>query len=363
MTRSHDKRTDVTRRRFLQTTAATTAAVAVSGLGFPHIAKAQPEKLIVPDAGGALRDAYIPTHYKGFAEKTGIEIQPAAYMGIAQIKALVENQAWGQADVVVTSASEAAIAGAQGLVEPIDYGLIDRPSIIPEAANEFWAMTLVAASLIAWNTDAMSRDEAPKTWAEFFDLPDPPVVEGPRGLWKNAALVMDMAALGDGVDPSSLYPLDVNRSINALTRIRDDLYWWEHGAQSAQMLVDNEVDFEFAWNGRVWTAAQQGGPVDYHFNQALLDGDAAVIPKGHPNKQWGMEFIAYMMTPEPQAGLAELIPYGPTNTKANALIPEATQNVLPTGPDNFPGTIFVDQSWWAENGQTAYDAFNEWLLG
>ncbi len=360
MTYKSDNRTGVSRRRVLQTTA---AAVAVSSLGFPYIAQAKPEKLIIPDAGGALRDAYIPSHYKGFTEKTGIEVQPAAYMGIAQIKALVENQAWGQADIIVTSASEAAIAGAQGLVEPIDYGQIDRDALIPEAANEFWLMTLVAASLIAWNTEAMTKEQAPKNWAEFFDLPNPPVVKGPRGLWKNAALVMDMAALGDGVAKEDLYPLDVNRSINALQRIRDDIYWWEHGAQSAQLLVDNEVDFEFAWNGRVWTPKKEGAPVDYHFNQALLDGDAAVIPKGHPNKKWAMEFAAYMMTPEPQAQLAELIPYGPTNTKANALIPAATLAVLPTGPDNFPGTIFVDQSWWAANGQSAYDAFNEWLLG
>ena len=57
-----DKRTGVTRRRLLQTT---TAAVAVSSFGFPYIAQAKPEKLIIPDAGGALRDAYLPSHYKG----------------------------------------------------------------------------------------------------------------------------------------------------------------------------------------------------------------------------------------------------------------------------------------------------------
>lgn len=363
MTYSNGKKTGFTRRRFLQTSAATTAAVAVSNLGFPYIAKAAPEKLVITDAGGALRDAYIPTHYKGFTDKTGIEVQPAAYMGIAQLKAMVENESWGQADLVVMSASEAAIAGGQGLVEPIDYSLIDKPAIIPEAANEFWLMTLVAASLIAWNTDAIKEGQEPKNWAEFFDLPNPPVVTGPRGLWKNAAGVMDMAALGDGVPIKDLYPLDVNRSINALTRIRDDIIWWEHGAQSAQMLVDNEVDFEFAWNGRVWTASKEGGPVAYHFNEALLDGDAAVVPKGHPNKKWAMEFAAFMMTPEPQAALAELIPYGPTNTKANALIPAATQKILPTGPENFPKTKFLDQTWWAEYGQTAYDAYNEWLLG
>lgn len=86
MTRSRDKKTGLTRRRFLQTSAATTAALAVSSLGFPYIAKAAPEKLIIPDAGGALRDAYAPTHYKGFTDKTGIQVQPAAYMGIAQLK-------------------------------------------------------------------------------------------------------------------------------------------------------------------------------------------------------------------------------------------------------------------------------------
>jgi hypothetical protein len=36
---------------------------------------------------------------------------------------------------------------------------------------------------------------------------------------------------------------------------------------------------------------------------------------------------------------------------------------LPTGPDNFPKTVFQDFDWWANDGQKAYDAFNAYLLG
>ncbi len=352
-----------TRRNVLKNASGVAAAGAVSTLGFPLIAQDKPDKLIIPDAGGDLRDAYVKSHYQSFTANTDIEVSPVAYMGIAQVKALVENQAWGQADLLALSAAEASIAGLQGLVEPLDFDVIDKTPLIPQAVNEYWVMTLVAASLIAWNTNVYNAETAPQNWPEFFNLESPPKFAGPRGLWKNATLVMDMAAMGDGVAKEDLYPLDINRSLNALQRIRDDIYWWEHGAQSAQLLIDNEVDFEFAWNGRVYGPKQDGEPVDFHFNQAVLDGDALVIPKGHPNKKWAMEFIAHMMTAEPQAELARHIPYGPTNENANALLsPEVLAN-LPSSPDNLKLCVFQDVAWWAENGQSAYDAFNEWLLG
>ena len=353
----------LSRREAMQHGAAAAAAITAGSLGFPVIAQSKPDKLIIPDAGGDLRDAYVKSHYTSFTAMTGIEVSPQAYMGIAQLKALVENKAWGQADLVAMSAAEAAIGGLQGLVEPIDYGLVDKSALIPQAADEHWVMTLVAASLIAWNTNVYNRETAPQNWPEFFGLDSPPKFKGPRGLWKNATLVMDMAAMGDGVAKEDLYPLDIDRSLNALQRIRDDIYWWEHGAQSAQLLIDNEVDFEFAWNGRVYGPKQKGAPVDFHFNQAVLDGDALVIPKGHPNKKWSMEFIAHMMTAEPQAELARHIPYGPTNVQGNALLGADVLANLPSSPDNLPKCVFQDVGWWAENGQGAYDAFNEWLLG
>lgn len=361
MANKKTKRRKITRRTFVKGTVITAAAV--STLSFPWIAQAKPEKLIIPDAGGDLRDAYVKSHYSSFTKKTGIEISPVGYMGIAQLKAMVENKVWGQGDLIAMSAAEAAMAAVQGLAEPIDYDLFDRSTMAPKTTHEYYLMTLLAASLIAWNTNVYNRQTAPQNWMDFFDKASPPKFKGPRGLWKNATLVMDMAAMGDGVDKDKLYPLDINRSLNSLTRIRDDIYWWEHGAQSAQLLVDNEVDFEFAWNGRVYGPQQEGAPVDYHFNGAVLDGDALIVPKGHPNKKWAMEFAVHMMDPAGQAELSRHIPYGPTNQAANKLISPELHAVLPTGPNNFPKTVMQDFEWWAVNGQTAYDAFNEWMLG
>src|ERR1700687_1930401 len=111
------------RRPFLKSTAAAASAAAVVGIGCPAIAQSKPDQLIIPDAGGVTRDAYIKAHYSTFTAETGIKIVPAEYMGVAQLKAMVDNKAWGGGDVIALSAGEAAIAGKQGLVEKIDYGL------------------------------------------------------------------------------------------------------------------------------------------------------------------------------------------------------------------------------------------------
>jgi putative spermidine/putrescine transport system substrate-binding protein len=351
----------LSRRQFLASTgAAAVSAAAVSGIGFPAIAQSKPDHLIIPDAGGALRDAYIKAHYSTFTAETGIKIVPAEYMGVAQVKAMVENKAWGGGDVIALSAGEAAIASKQGLVEKIDYSLIDRPKIVPEAAHDDYCLTLLAASLIAWNTKKYNASTAPQDWVDFFT---PGKFKGPRGLWKNASLTMDIAAMGAGVPKDKLYPLDIDKAISALKGVKDDLVFWEHGAQSAQLLIDNQVDFEFAWNGRIYGPKKNGQPVDYHFNEALLDGDAMVVPKGSPNQYWAQRFIAHMMKAKNQAALAELIPYGPTNTDGNALISADVQANLPTSPKNFPKTRLQDFGWWADNGQKAYDAFNAFMLG
>jgi len=350
----------ISRRGLLTSAAAAATATTVLGTGFPAIGQSKPDQLIIPDAGGALRDAYIKAHYDTFTQATGIKIVPAEYMGVAQLKAMVDNKAWGGGDVIALSAGEAAIATKQGLVEKIDYGLIDRPKIIPQAAHDTYCLTLVAASLIGWNTKKYNAQTAPQGWVDFFT---PGKFKGPRGLWKNASLTMDIAAMGAGVPKEKLYPLDIDKAIGALKGVRSDLVFWEHGAESAQLLIDDQVDFAFVWNGRVYGPKMNGQPVDFSFNQALLDGDAMVVPKGSPNQYWAQRFIAHMMQAKTQAALSQLIPYGPTNTDANALIPANVAVNLPTSPQNFPKTVFQDFDWWAENGQKAFDAFNAFLLG
>lgn len=346
----------VTRRRLLGTAA---AAASLPFIGCPAIAQSKPEQLIVADPGGATGDAYVKAQYTTFTEKTGIKIVQAQYVGIAQIKAMVENKAW-DCDVTLVSTSEAAIAAKEGLSEKIDYSLFDRAKMIPQTVHDYYCMTDVSAAVIAWNTTKYDRATAPQGWVDFFT---PGKFKGPRGLWKNASQTMDIAALGAGVPKDKLYPLDIDKAVGALKAIRDELVFWEHGAESVQFLIDNQVDFEFAWNGRVDGPKKNGQPVDYTFNDGISDGDTVVIPKGSPNQYWTQQLVAHMMQAENQAALTKYIPYGPSNTDANALIPAEVRPFLPTSPENFAKVTFQDFGWWADHGQKAYDAFNEFLLG
>lgn len=361
MSRKHSRQSHgpISRRTLLKYGLAGASATAFTVTGFPAIGQSKPEQLLIADPGGVTRESYIKAQYETFTAATGIRIVPVQYMGAAQLKAMVDAQAWGNADIVMTSAGEGAIAAQRGLTEKIDYGLFDRAKMLPQAANDYYCWTDVAASLLAWNTTKYDQQTAPRNWVDFFT---PGKFKGPRGLWKNAAGTMDLAALGAGAPKEKLYPLDIDKAIAALTAVKDELVFWEHGAESVQFLIDNRVDFEFAWNGRVHAPKVDGQPIDYSFTDAVCNGDCIVIPKGSPNAAWAQQLLAHMTKPENQAAFAKLIPYGPTNTDANALIPPEVHANLPTGPANFPKVIFQDVIWWAENGQKAFDAFNEFML-
>lgn len=351
----------IKRRTLLKAGMGAGLAGMTSGLFTPALAQTnKPDHLVIPDAGGILRDAYKKAHYDTFEAKTGIKLVSAEYMGVAQLKALVDNQAWGQADILSIASGEAAVAAKQGLIEKIDYSNIDRAKLIPETVYDNFMLTSLSASVLAWNTKKYSDSTAPKTWANFFD---PQAFPGPRGMWKNASLTMDIAALGAGIPKEKLYPLNIDAAIGALTKIKDDLIFWEHGAQSAQMLADNELDLEFGWAGRLFTPKKNGDPVAYTFNQAVLDGDAAVIPKGSPNRKWAQMFVDHMTDPENQAALASIVPYAPTNVDAQKFLKPEVLAGLPVSPESFGSVIFQDPIWWADNGDAAFDAFNKFLLG
>ena len=98
--------------------------------GFPAIAQSKPDQLIIPD-WAALRDAYIKAHYT-FTEATGIKIVPAEYMGVAQLKAMVDNRpgAAAMSSRLGRRGGDRQQAGPGG---EDDYSLTDRPKMVPQA--------------------------------------------------------------------------------------------------------------------------------------------------------------------------------------------------------------------------------------
>ena len=147
--------------------------------------------------------------------------------------------------------------------------------------------------MLAYNTEK-TAGKVPEGWADFFDTTKIP---GKRGLWKySTGGVLEFALMADGVKPADLYTptLDVDRAIKKLDTIKDDIVWWESGAQSQELIGSGEVAMSMIWNGRGYSAKHTDNkPVEMQWNQQILTADYFVVPKGTPNKQVAMEFIAW----------------------------------------------------------------------
>ena len=70
---------------------------------------------------------------------------------------------------------------------------------------------------------------------------------------------LEFAWIADGVPLEEVYPaLDtpegLERAFRKLDTIKDEVIWWEVGAQPPQMLTDGEVVMSTAYKGRIFNA-------------------------------------------------------------------------------------------------------------
>src|SRR3972149_4444323 len=156
--------------------------------------------------------------------------------------------------------------------------------------------------------------------------------------------------MADGVSKDKLYPLDADRAFKSLDRIKPHIAGgWKKGAQPPQLLTDKEADLGSSWNGRITGEKWKGAAMDVEWNQGIAQYQYYNIPKGAPNRDNALKFIDFAIKPERQARSAELIPYGPTNRKAIALIDKKKAPDLPTYPENLKRQAPFNEEWWLKN--------------
>lgn len=320
-----------------------TAVVAALALAASCTALA--DSLTFSGWGGALQDAERKAYLEPAAKALGVTIKEDNMDGLAAVRAQVMSgkPKW---DVVELGSTECAQAQQEGLVEPLDYSVIDATHVDKSVVSSHWIASHAYATVVAWADDTGAP--VAKNWQQFFD----PQVKGARALYRQPWLTMEAALLGDGVAPKDLYPLDVERAIKVLERIKPQVVnWWSAGADSAQLLRSREVDFLAIWNGRVNDVKASGEKVNYSFDGALLSHDCLIVPKGAANKDLAMKLIAQIMTPQSQAALATLIPYSPVNSQAyqEPAITEELAARLPTSPQNIDKVVSVSPEWWVSN--------------
>lgn len=339
-----------------------TAAMACLGLGMGGVYAA--DSLTLVSFGGDNKTAQEKAYYGPYEKATGISITAAEYNGEqAKIKAMVDTNSvsW---DAVEVESPELVRGCEEGLFEPIDWSVIgDKADFIEAATDKDCGVGMFVWSVaLSYNGDKF-KDNAPKTWADFWDVKKYP---GKRGLRKGAKYTLEIALMADGVPPKEVYkvlatPEGVDRAFAKLDQLKPDIQWWESGAQPAQYLVSGDVVMTSAYNGRISQAAREGKNLKVVWDGSVYDLDYWAIPKGSANKAETMKFIAFASQPDTQKVYAENIAYGAVNKKAIGLIDKKYLADMPTAPDNEKNAIALDVNFWIDNGVSLEQRYNAWV--
>ncbi len=357
-----------------------TSAAAIAGLvfGLSVGASSAADSITVVSWGGAYTQSQIKAYHEPFTKETGITINSADYSGgLAEVKAQVEagNVTWDLVDVELSD----AIRGCdEGLLETIDHSMLPpapdgtsaMDDFIDGALSECAVANIVWSTIFAYDGSKMTGDAAPTTMADFFNVAGFP---GKRGMRKGPKANLEMALMADGVAPEDVYevlgtPAGVDRAFAKLDTIKEHVVWWEAGAQPPQLLADGEVAMTTAYNGRIFNAvATENKPFVIVWDSQIFDLDLWVIPKGAPNLENALKFVAFSTDTQRLADQAQYISYGPARMSSNALVgnhAEAGMPMaphMPTAPDNFKTAVQNDYEFWADNQDQLNERFNAWL--
>ncbi|RDJ25961.1 extracellular solute-binding protein [Bosea caraganae] len=335
-------------------------ALGAMGLA-PAVLRGGPALAAAPDVvmanwGGDALKAMTATFGANYEKNVGGKIvMDGTGPSNGKIRAMVEAKAvtWDICD-----AGSAAIGelGPLGMLEPIDYSVVDKSKTIPQFIYEFGVCNYLFSFVTAWDTTKIKTTPTP---ADFFDIKKYP---GKRMVRKDAQPMLELALMADGVAPDKLYPLDVKRAFAKIASIKEHLLYWENGTQSQELLRNGEVVMGWLWHTRANLLKRETkGRIDWNFNDGVLVSGLWVVPKGAPQVKQAMIALKSFQDPEPQVGLLAALGNGPSNPAANAITPAELQPINPGAEANLAVQAKMNYDWWMKNYAETLIAYRDMI--
>lgn len=349
-------RGEISRRRFTQIAAFLLAGapLALRAKG----AEAAANELVFVNWGGDAGKAYDAAYGAPFLKEAGVTVKqdgsgPTEGAIEAQVKS--GKPSW---DIVDADPFSAEALGKKGLMEEIDYSIVDKNKMRPGFGWKYAASTYFFSYIIAYDASKFG-DKVPTGMADFFDVEKFP---GKRSLYKWGAGMWEAALLADGVAPDKLYPLDLDRAHKKLAAFKDNVVsYWGGGAESQSVLLNGEASMALIWSTRASLIEQDsGGSIKFVWDQGLISPGAMGVLKGNPGgKETAMKFIASAQDPAKQIVMFDMLGQGPANPAADALIPDDKKRLNPVDPENMKKQIALDMAWYETNYGPALDAYTK----
>ena len=356
------------RRVFLERLAAVSAGSAFLGtLGsaLGGRASAQGHPVTTIGWGGAWQDACYKAYFDPFTKKTGIPVKYVAPYDFAKVRAMHQAGRM-ELDAIEPGGLDTPRAIKLGMCQPLNWKVIDKSALTPNQLKygDMGVGSITLSTVLAYNKKKWPGPDHPKSWADFWDVKKYP---GPRALQRRCYPTLEYAIMADGVpaDTKKVYPMDVERAFKSLDRIKPHVkVWWTTGAQSQQLIQDQEVDLIAIWNGRATDSIlNNGATYEIVWNQAAYNGEveAWVLMKGAPNPEGAMKLLDLVGRAEPQAAFAKALFYGPQNLKAYEFIEKKLGEQLPSYPANAAVSLLMDWDWWMDRIDPLTERFERWL--
>ncbi|MFT4268724.1 MAG: extracellular solute-binding protein [Xenophilus sp.] len=270
---------------------------------------------------------------------------------------------WDLTEIGFARCEQAAQAG---LIQNIDYGIVDPSKVPPALAQPRYVGVYTFTYGLTYQTRKYGAS-GPRTWADFFDVRKFP---GRRTMMADGLYALEIALLADGVKPTDLYatlrtPAGVERAFAKLEKIKPYVaVWYQSSGQAMQLMRDGEVDMGLISNARAQSVVKDGTPLTFVWDQAFIDTECLMVPNNAQNAKAAMQLIASALDPARQAAFAAASLYGPTNLKAyeGGLIPAETMAWLPSAPQNLSRQIWADPRWYASaEAEAVYQRFVKFL--
>jgi len=321
----------------------------------PALAACRPRddgnEVILSDGGSFWGRAQRRAFYEPFEAATGIRVRTVPFVMPGKLRTGIE-QGRPIIDVADMSGAELPRFERDGLLTRVDrraFDPEDLAGLAPLPAREFALPSFYASTVFAYREE-LFPDREPSGWADMWDVARRP---GPRmlasGLMGQMGATFEAALLADGVRPDRLYPLDWDRAVRSLLRLRPNVvkYWLSSG-EALQMLNEQNAVAGNIWNGPIDTPEAQDAGSKFTWNQGILQAGYWVIPKGAPHAANALRFMAFALAPERQAHFAQLIGYSPANSRALALLSAERRTHMPTAPANLSRQLLQNDAWWAQ---------------
>lgn len=349
-------RGEISRRRFAQIAAflIVGAPAALKAKG----AMAAADELVFVNWGGDAGTAYDKAYGAPFQEETGITVKQdgsGPTEGAVQAQFESGSPTW---DIVDIDPFSAEALGKKGMMEPIDYAIVDKAKMRPGFGWEYAASSYFFSYIIAYDASKFG-DKVPTGMADFFDVEKFP---GKRSLYKWGAGMWEAALLADGVPADKLYPLDLDRAHKKIADFKDNIVsFWGGGSESQSVLLNGEASMALIWSTRASLIEKDSGDtIKFVWDQGLISPGAMGVIKGNPGgKENAMKFIASAQVPEKQVIMFDMLGQGPANPAADALLNPEQARLNPVDPANMSKQIPLDMAWYETNYGPALDAYTK----